>query len=211
MSEGLENNQEVDVNDLQKKLDEYNEMLTQLKSTNERLLDEQKKNVEKYRRVRDENQELVQFKQEKEVLTKKQLESEENWKELLRIEQEEKERLAKEKGDYSSKAEKMAKMMIDKDLKMQVASYAPDAYDADTLLFKVKQKQIELDEENLTFKGVKEAIDDLRKDQTFLFNVKKAETMVNSIPKTSEPKQRTLDELSRQERLGLVLGKEKEL
>jgi len=200
MSEGLENEKGVSLEQLQEQLKEYSATLDSLKSTNERLLHESKTNAEKYRKARDENQELSEFKKQKSEIERKQLEETENWKELLKMEQEEKERISKERTDYSSKAEKMASLMVDKDLKFQVGRFAPDARDIDDLIMQVKRESLTLDEENLTFNGVEEAIESIKQKKPWFFEEAKKTGMVSSLPKVGDVKPDSLNEMSKKQK-----------
>jgi len=200
MSEGLENEKGVSLEKLQEQLKEYSETLNSLKSTNERLLHESKTNAEKYRKARDENQELIDFKKQKSEIERKQLEETENWKELLKMEQDEKERISKERLDYSSKAEKMASLMVDKDLKFQVGRFAPDARDVDDLIMQVKRENLTLDEENLTFNGVEEAIESIKQKKPWFFEEPKKAGMINSLPKVGDVKPDSLSEMSSEQK-----------
>ena len=155
-------------------VDEFNklqESFVSLKQTNERLLNESKEWSNKYRSIRDEN-----AKKEKDELEKAK-----DFESLL-----EKER--NEKFEVEKRFNNLKKSSLEKSLKFDVVKYGADAYDVDMLADAVlRSEMVSLDDSELGFQNVKDAIDALRKEKSFMFKPATKTPMVNSLPNTKEP------------------------
>jgi len=190
MSEVTEENKNVEktLDEVMKELEESKAAIDALNASKERILLESKEHADKYRKMRD----------EKLAMEKAELEKSENWKEL-------KEKTEQDLIAEKERSEKMASLMIDKDLKLQVSQLAPNAYDINDVIYQVKNSdKLSLNNESLTFEGVKEAIDEIREKKIYLFKEKTSSSMVNDIP-NNKPKEFNINDLTREEKLKLVL------
>lgn len=152
-------------------IEQLMEEVGRLKQTNERILSESKDWKAKYQGIRGE----VEQKE------KHELESKEQWKELL-----EKER--NEKFEIQDQLKGMRKKILGKSLKFELAKNAADAEDIDLLAQALPESMVEINEENLTIGGIKDAVDHLRKEKPFLFKKQSAPKMVNERPQAFENK-----------------------
>ncbi len=159
------------------------ERLAQLEATNKRLLEESKAYKEKYQKTRDE----VAAK-EKEALEKTGSKDE-----LL-------ERYKNEAFEYQQKMDKLKRKALEKELKFEVAKHATDAYKLEAVVKNLPTSLIQLDEETLSVSGVKEAIDHLRKEDSYLFKPATQPSVVTSRPSAMPLGQKPLAELSAKEK-----------
>lgn len=147
-------------------LEDFNalkESVTQLKSTNERLLDESKTWKEKYSGLRSE----VDSK-EKEGLV-----NEGKTDELLT-------RAEQEKEEIAAKLRETRERALLKDLRFEVAKLAPDAHDLEDIVNSLDMEKLDYDKEELHWKKVAEEIDRVRKGKGHLFRT--AEQMRQRMP-----------------------------
>lgn len=161
-----------------------------LRKTNERILSESKDYKTKFQSLRGEI----------DVKEKQELEKGEQWKELL-----EKER--NEKFEYQEKIKGMKNKVLNKSLKFELAKAAFDAEDLELLATALPETMVQIDEDNLTISGIKEAVEHLRKEKPFLFKKQNNPTMVTGKPEAMLEKPLNINDLSREERLQLVLQK----
>lgn len=137
--------QEVDPNELAAKLEK-------LEQSNKRLLDESYQYKQKYNGLKSE----IEQKQ------KQSLEEQENFKELYELE--------KQKSmEASSKAEKLKRQALQKDMHFKVASKATDAYDVSDIIKSLPRDLLEIDEETESVSGIEEAIKHVRESKPYLF------------------------------------------
>lgn len=168
-----EQEQKVDVEELMSKVE-------RLEKSYNRVLDESKSWKAKYQGVKSEveEQQTQQMHESNDFkgLYEKTLQKAQSLEEMI-------------------KAEK--KSALENTLKYEVAKNARDAEDTDLLLAAIKLKKKDLlgyDGENGVWKGVDEAIDDLRVTNPGLF-VQNKPGMVNGRPQSAVPKEKTVDEL----------------
>lgn len=163
--------------------EQFNQLQEQVKtlaSTNDRLLSQSKDWADKYRGLRD----TVDSKE------KAELEASENWQELLEKEK-------NERHETNEKYKNLKKSALKNSLNFEVAKYANDAHDVDTLISAVIDSGlIEVSEDETSFKGVKDAVENLRNDKVFLFKKEAPATMVNSAPHQEKPRQKSMAEFS---------------
>lgn len=168
-------------------LEELNAKLEKLESTNQRLLSESVEWKEKYKSIRD----------EKALKEKEELVESKNWEELLTREKDE--RLKLEEKFLSTK-----KQTLRHKLESKAREYASDAHNINAVLKMLPSELIKLDEDELTVDGVKEAVEVIRQSDPYLFKTTSAPTMETKRP-NSMSKEKTIDEMTREERHQLVL------
>ena len=163
--------------------DDISEQLNQLKATNARLLEESKSWKEKFQKTRDE------------MTSKERAELEKSGSkdELL-------ERYKNEAFENAQKAEKLKKKALEKELKFEVAKYATDAHKIDAVIKNLPVAMIQLDEETLSVSGVKEAVDHLRKEDSYLFKALAHPTTVNVRPNAMTVGPKPLSQLTAKEK-----------
>ncbi len=168
-----EQEQRVDVGELTARLE-------RLEKSNNRLLDESKSWKAKYQSVRSEveEQQTQQMQEANDFkgLYEKTLEKAQSLEEMIKTEK---------------------KSALENTLKYEVAKNAKDAEDTDLLLAAIKLKKKDLlgyDGENGVWKGVDEAVDELRVSNPGLF-VQDKPGMINGRPQSAVPKDKTVDEL----------------
>lgn len=155
--------------------------MEQLEQTNQRILDESKQYKNKYRSLRDE----VESKE------KQKLEESENWKELLDREKNEKSQLAEMVKTYKSKT-------LKQNINFEVARLAPNAFDINDVINNLPKDMLQIDEENLSVKGIDAAVNYVKEKKPFLFNTKQASAMVTDRP-NADNGQVSFDKLSKQD------------
>ena len=128
-----------------------------LERTNTRLLEESKGYADKYRSLRD------GVEKEK----KQKLEQEENWKELLDIEK-------NKTHDLAQSLETTRKQVLMEKLHYEVAKHAKDAHNVDLVIKAIPRDMISINEEDLSIKGVDDAISFLKEKESYLFDHKKS-------------------------------------
>ena len=166
------------VEELSEQLKQFQEKVSQLTSTNERLLTESKQNKEKYQSVKAETE------REKE----ERLRAEGKWKEALEIT----ENKLFEK-DKSIKQVKQA--ALSKEINFQVAKYASNAHDLGVILNSLDRNILSINEDDLNVSGVEDAVNKLREEKPFLFKTKVETGMVESRPNGGMPKSAPKTEL----------------
>lgn len=162
--QATESNDQVSMEHLMEEID-------RLKKTNERILSESKDYKTKFQSLRG----------EVEAREKQELESKEQWKELL-----EKER--NERFEIQGQLKGMRNKVLNKGLKFELATLASDAEDVELLAQALPENMVEIDEANLSFVGIKDAVEHLRKEKPFLFKKVKAPQMANGKPQAFENK-----------------------
>lgn len=161
------------------------ETINQLKSTNERILNESKGYKSKYMTLKDELS----------VKEKEQLEASGDLQTLL--EKERNERFELEKRWKQEKETRVAQ-----DLKFQVARLASDAYDVEDVITSLKGDMVSYDEDTQSFSGLQEAIESVRESKKYLFKTDAGTKMVSQVPhgKMITAKPKTVSEMTRAER-----------
>lgn len=167
----------------QQQLEKFDELVSRVESVeglNQRLLDESKKWKTKYQDMRSEiEEEKTQKMQEKndfKGLYEKTLDEANALRDAVKMEK---------------------KSSLETTLKYEVAKNARDAEDTDLLLAAIKLKKKDLlgyDNDTGTWKGVGDAIDDLRVSNPGLF-VQDKPGMVNGRPQSAVVKDKTVEEL----------------
>ena len=161
-------------------VDELTAKVERLEKSYNRVLDESKSWKAKYQGVRSEveEQQTQQMHESNDFkgLYEKTLEKANHLEEMIKSEK---------------------KSALENTLKYEVAKTARDAEDTDLLLAAIKLKKKDLlgfDSENGVWKGVGEAVEELRVSNPGLF-VKEKPGMVNGRPQSAVPKDKTVDEL----------------
>jgi len=158
----MSTDQELDTDkkpELEKKNDDaINSMtarLDQLESSNKRLLEESKAWKSKFQNV----------KSEVEQRETDQLKENDDFKGLY-------ERKSQEVEDMKGELLSSRKSGLKSTLKYEVARHAKDAFDVDTVIYNLSKKSdsFAYNKEESSWEGVGEAINDLRKDQDYLFS-----------------------------------------
>lgn len=156
------------------------ERLEKLEGLYTAAVEDSKRHQSKYRKLRD----------EREAEEAARLEGQQKYKELA--------------DNYKAKADEQAKALLKRTLDLEVAKYATDANDVDLVIKALPVDLVEVDQDTMSVSGVKDAIDKLRQDKAFLFKSKDAPGMVNSRPRTNKPQEKSLSDLSIEEKLGLL-------
>lgn len=177
-----ENDENLKAEKPQVDIEQVMERLGQLESSYNRVLDESKNWKSKYKSLRD------QVEQDQ---TKK-LEDGENWKELLEIEK-------NKAHEMSQQLSHFKKETLKQKIHFEAAKYASDAFDIDDVINNLPRDMVSIDEENLTVKGISEAIGLVKEKKPWLFNNKKSHGMVTERP-VGENGRATYDDLSKQEK-----------
>jgi len=157
---------------LQKELD-------QLKQSKDRLLAESKDYKTKWQAT----------KQEKEVEARAKLEEQGNLSQLV-------EELKNDIAGLKSQNNELKKTTLSKDLRMEVSRYAKDAYDIEDIVRNLPKGALRMDEDNLSFEGVQDAVAEVRTSKPHLFNSRTSTGMAGGRPNKDIPKDKTFDELS---------------
>ena len=121
------------------------EEMTNLKQTNDRILEESKQNKDKYRTLRadvDKKESAV-------------LEESESWKELYDREKD-------TSFGLSEKLQTQTKIILRKELNFQVAAEAGDAHDINDVINALPKDIISIDKDSMEVKNVKEAVNLLK-------------------------------------------------
>lgn len=169
---------EIDVNELQAKLDK-------LEQSNKRLLDESYGYKQKYNSLKSEHEERQ----------KHQLEEQENYKELYELER-------KKANDALTEAQEARRKALKKDMHFKVASRAGDANDVEDVIHNLKKygrDVLQIDEETETINGIDEALEIVRKEKPWLFKKQNSTGMVDSRPKGDNGK-KSWNDLTAQEK-----------
>ena len=170
--------------------------LKRLEASNKRVVEESKSWKAKYQNV----------KAEVEQKETEQLQASNDFKGLYEKTLEEKQRLEEESANSKKSA-------LETTLKYEVAKNAKDADDMDILLAAIKVKKKDLlgyDKENGQWLGVKEAIDELRTENSGLF-VKDKPGMVNGRPGAIVSKDKTIEEQIAEDPTGVLNSALKDL
>ena len=161
-------------------VDEVMARMERLESSNQRLLDESKSWKAKYQGVQSKVEEAQT----------EQMQQKNDFKGLY-------EKTLEKVGSLEEEVRSQQKSGLEKTLQYEVAKVAKDAEDTDLLLAAVKLKKKDLlgyDRESGTWKGVGDAVDELRVSNPGLF-VKDKPGMINGRPQSAVPKDKTVDEL----------------
>lgn len=166
--EGSKGKSETVTNDEhQKVLDQ----LAQMKSTNSRLLGENKEKSESIRVIKDGIDSSA----------KKKLEDEGKTQELLELERNNVFKLNEQIKDRS-------KRELQKDLEIEVARYASDAHDLKDVVAALDLKSLSIDPENGEVGEVKEAVAKVREEKSYMFKLKETPNTINTRPHRIEDK-----------------------
>lgn len=141
------------------------EEMTNLKQTNDRILEESKQNKDKYRTLRadvDKKESAV-------------LEESESWKELYDREKD-------TSFGLSEKLQTQTKIILRKELNFQVAAEAGDAHDINDVINALPKDIISIDKDSMEVKNVKEAVNLLKQKKPWLFDTKKSAGMPSGRP-----------------------------
>lgn len=174
--------QKVDLEALQARMDRLETKNSELESRNSRLLKESKDWKARFHSKVSEN--------EKEKVDKMQEAN--DFKGLWERSQEDTQKLKQE-----NEAERT--LRLETELKFEVASHARDAEDLDLVVYAMKKRKKDLlgyDSETKQWKGVKEAVNELRSEDgtSRLFGSEKP-GMISGRPQSAVPKQKTVEEL----------------
>ncbi len=141
------------------------DQLAQMKSTNSRLLNENKEKSESIRVIKDGI----------DSSTKKKLEDEGKTQELLELERNNVFKLSEQLKERS-------KRELQKDLEIEVARHAGDAHDLKDVVAALDLEKLSIDPETGKVGEVKEAVDKVREDKAYMFKSKEAPTTVTTRP-----------------------------
>ncbi len=173
------------------------EQLAKFESSNARLLDESKENKNKYQTLKSER--------ENEERTK--LEEDGNLSELVAELKNEIHGLKVENRGVKVTSAANA-------LRVEVAKHANGVIDVDDVVRNLDRSLLSLDEENLTYGGVQEAVAKVKKDRPHYWNSKPVSGMVGGRPIVNVPKEQTINERIEEnpgsvlnEALGILLSK----
>ena len=192
-----EMNEEKTVNEPNVQLEEVMGRLRALESTNNRLLDENKKHVEKYRTLRDQFDNQVNHKVE-------ELKEAGKFDELLKIEKQRNEELMKTVNEIKQDREKMEQNVFRANIVAQVSKHAPGKYVED-VINNLPMDMIEVDKENYSFQGLEEAIAHVKKEKPAFFATEQKHGMTENRPgyKPQDPKEK-MKNMSRQDKAKLL-------
>ena len=168
-------------------LEEIQAQLTQMTETNKRLLSESKKNADKYRSLRDETSSDET----------KALEEKKDWQALLK-------KSRQETSDLTEKFDQLKVKNLKSSLNLQVSRFAKDAHNVDDIINALDTSLVQMDQETETFAGVEDAVKDLRSKKAYLFTANTPGATVNTVPGMIPPKEKTLGNMSMQEKLDLL-------
>ena len=167
--------------------------IEQLKATNERLLSESKSNKTKRSEVEELQAQIDSFKN-------KELEDKGNWQERLVSEQEKNQKL-------NDALVAKDNMILKGNIVNAVSKSAKDAWDVNDLLAQSEfAKMIEVNEE--TLQPIQESVDNfvnsLKEQKKYLFKGGKVAPMADAKPGVNAPKDKTLKQMSNEERLAAM-------
>lgn len=177
-----ENSEQVSEKDLLAQIE-------QLKSTNERLLQESSK-------YKTRKSEVDEIREQLESYKKKELEQKGNFQEMLKMEQEKRMQLQNE-------LEQRDKKLLKSNIFNAVSNYAKDAYDVNDLLAQRDYaSMIEIDEDNLepVAASIQRFVDTLKEEKKYLFKGNKVASMADTKPAIDKPIAKNLAQMSDQER-----------
>lgn len=160
---------------LQKQLDK-------LAASNARLLDESKEYKSKWKAV----------KQEKDLEVRSKLEEQGNLSELVT-------ELKNDIAGLKSQNNELKKTTLSKDLRVEVARYANDAFDIEDVVRNLPKGVLSMDEDNLTFDNVQDAVSAVRENKPHLFNNRPVTGMAGGRPSADVPKPKTFEDLTSEE------------
>jgi hypothetical protein len=167
--------QEVDVEKLMSRVD-------QLEGSYNRVLDESKNWKSKYKGLRDQVE-------QSEV---KKLEESESHKELLEIERNNSHELRQQLSHFK-------KETLKQKIQFETAKHAPNAFDVNDVINNLPKEMLSIDEDNLTVKGVGEAIGLVKEKKPWLFDDNKSHGMAQKRP-VGESGRSTYEDLSKSEK-----------
>ena len=164
------------------------EKIAQQAKTNERLLEESKLNKSK----RQELEADAAQKQQDDLKAKGKTD------ELLEIEIEKNLKLQKKISEKDNK-------LLDKDLRLQIDKFAPDANDSEDIYDLLPEGVVNIDREAGTISGVDEAIRQIREKKPYLFKKASSPDIGGKLPTVTKEKVKTLGEMTREEKHKKVL------
>lgn len=167
------------------------ERLEALESSKERLETESKKWKERYKELETEN----------EAARQKRLEEEGKYQELLEMEK-------KKHATLQEQIDKTKKTALQKELLTQIARYAPNAHDFEDVYKNMPYEMLDLDEEDMTFKNVQDAVNQVKENKPYLFATDKLPGSMSSRP-DGKPKAKDLNTMKPEEKqrmLASLLG-----
>lgn len=155
------------------------EQVDKLTASNSRLLDESKDYKGKWQSA----------KQEKDVEVRTQLEEQGNLSELVT-------ELKNDIAGLKSQNTELKKTTLSKDLRVEVARYANDAFDIEDVVRNLPKGVLQMDEDNLTFDNVQDAVSAVRDSKPHLFNNRPVTGMAGGRPSADVPKPKTFEDLT---------------
>jgi hypothetical protein len=170
-------------------IDEFEALKAELQKVREikdQFAMDSKKNAEKYRKLRDEQE---SSKEQKLMETN-------SWKELY-------EKSQSKINELSDKLNSTQKRSLEKDLYLEVAKFAPNAWDVEDVVRALPSDMIEVDKENLTINGVKEAISFLTEKKKHLFDWGNPKHGMSNMRPQSEPEKKVYAQLTAAEKAQL--------
>ena len=150
-------------------IDEFNalqEKVKSLTSTNERILTESKDYKGKYRALQSDHDDKKAA----------DLEANESWQERLEIEKTKNFELQNSINDFKQ-------MQLKSNLQNEVMKLAPDAHNVNDIINSLGMDGIEINEDNLSFGGLDDAVNKVRESKDYLFKKERAPQMKQSAPK----------------------------
>ena len=156
----------------------------ELEASKARVESESRKWKEKFQRLSSEREESDKEKAKKEG----------NYQEVL---EQEKSKLMDQMGQIKKSA-------LKKELRAEVSKYARDAYDIDDIVKSLDSSLLEIDEEELSIKGIQEAVSKVREAKQYLFNSKQVPGYVSSKPESKAPPHKTLAEMNSKEKQNIL-------
>ena len=172
--------------------------IEQLKSTNERLLQESNK----YKTRKDE---LNTYKEQLEAYKQKELEQKGNYQEMLELER-------TKRMELQQALEAKDKHLMKSNIFNAVSNYAKDAHDVNDLLAQREYSQmIEIDETTLepNMESIHKFVDSLKENKKYLFKGNKVASMADTKPSVERPNEKSIAQMTnaeKQEYLKAQLG-----
>lgn len=158
-------------------LAELQEKLARVESSNARLLDESKENKNKYQSLKVERENELRDKAEQEGNLSEVVDSLKNEIHILKAE------------NRDTKVTSAANA-----LRVEVAKHAKGAINVDDIVRNLDKNLLSLDEENLTYGGVQDAVAKVRKESPYYFENKPVSGQISGRPSVDVPKEKTLNE-----------------
>lgn len=168
-------------------LETLSQRLQELESSKERLESESKKWKSRYKELESTNEEAQS----------RRLEEEGKYQELLELEK-------NKAHTYSKQMQDLKKKALQKELRIEVSRYARDAFDLEDVVNSLPIDLLEIDEDNMSVKGVAEAVAKVKESKHWLFDNKKVPTTMAARPENGVPSPKTLAEMSNTEKQNLL-------